>query len=64
MVEILNVILKGGRIEENFDFDCIAFLCEGYTSSDLFDLCKKAVYFPFRELDEEKIGGEIVVSFL
>ncbi|ESW33503.1 hypothetical protein PHAVU_001G075200 [Phaseolus vulgaris] len=55
--EILNVILKGERIEENIDFDRIAFLCEGYTGSDLFDLCKKAAYFPIRELlDEEKKG--------
>ncbi|KAK7377481.1 hypothetical protein VNO80_02906 [Phaseolus coccineus] len=55
--EILNVILKGERIEENIDFDHIAFLCEGYTGSDLFDLCKKAAYFPIRELlDEEKKG--------
>ncbi|QCE00249.1 adenosinetriphosphatase [Vigna unguiculata] len=58
--EILNVILKGERIEENIDFDHIAFLCEGYTGSDLFDLCKKAAYFPIRELlDEEKKGRSV-----
>jgi len=61
--EILNVILKGERIEENIDFDHIAFLCEGYTGSDLFDLCKKAAYFPIRELlDEEKKGRSVSVS--
>ncbi|KAK7353759.1 hypothetical protein VNO80_19211 [Phaseolus coccineus] len=55
--EILNVILKGERIKENIDFDRIAFLCEGYTSLNLFDLCKKATYFPIRKLlDEEKKG--------
>ncbi|TKY55953.1 ATPase family AAA domain-containing protein 1 [Spatholobus suberectus] len=55
--EILKVILKGERVEENIDFDYIAYLCEGYTGSDLFDLCKKAAYFPIRELlDEEKKG--------
>ncbi|XP_014501810.1 ATPase family AAA domain-containing protein 1 [Vigna radiata var. radiata] len=58
--DILNVILKGERIEENIDFDHIAFLCEGYTGSDLFDLCKKAAYFPIRDLlDEEKKGRSV-----
>ncbi|XP_027331640.1 ATPase family AAA domain-containing protein 1-like [Abrus precatorius] len=55
--DILKVILKGERVEENIDFDHIAYLCEGYTGSDIFDLCKKAAYFPIRELlDEEKKG--------
>ncbi|KAL9312837.1 hypothetical protein ACSQ67_018289 [Phaseolus vulgaris] len=55
--EILKVILKGERVEDNIDFGHIAGLCEGYTGSDLFDLCKKAAYFPIRELlDEEKKG--------
>ncbi|KAG5010149.1 hypothetical protein JHK82_018766 [Glycine max] len=55
--EILKVVLKGERVEDNIDFGHIASLCEGYTSSDLFDLCKKAAYFPIRALlDEEKKG--------
>ncbi|KAH1255629.1 ATPase family AAA domain-containing protein 1-A [Glycine max] len=55
--EILKVVLKGERVEDNIDFGHIAGLCEGYTGSDLFDLCKKAAYFPIRELlDEEKKG--------
>ncbi|TKY74050.1 ATPase family AAA domain-containing protein 1-A [Spatholobus suberectus] len=55
--EILKVILKGERVEDNIDFRHVAGLCEGYTGSDLFDLCKKAAYFPVRELlDEEKKG--------
>ncbi|MED6138418.1 hypothetical protein PIB30_074037 [Stylosanthes scabra] len=54
---ILKVILRGERVEENIDYDYVASLCEGYTGSDLFDLCKKAAYFPIRELlDEEKKG--------
>jgi len=61
--DILKVILKGERVEENIDFDHIAYLCEGYTGSDLFDLCKKAAYFPIRELlDEEKKGRSFSVS--
>lgn len=63
--EILRVILKGERIDDNIDFDHVAALCEGYTGSDLFDLCKKAAYFPIRELlYEEKQGRNAPVSFL
>ncbi|XP_028806659.1 ATPase family AAA domain-containing protein 1-B [Neltuma alba] len=58
-VEILKVILKGERIEDGIDFDHIAGLCEGYTGSDLFELCKKAAYFPVRDLlDEERKGKQ------
>ncbi|QHO29679.1 hypothetical protein HN51_018091 [Arachis hypogaea] len=54
---ILKVILRGERVDEGIDFDYIASLCDGYTGSDLFDLCKKAAYLPIRELlDEEKKG--------
>ncbi|KAK2390789.1 P-loop containing nucleoside triphosphate hydrolase superfamily protein [Trifolium repens] len=57
--EILKVILKGERVEDNIDFGYIAGLCKGYTGSDLFDLCKKAAYFPIRELlDDEKKGKQ------
>ena len=61
--QILKVILKGERVDNNIDFDYVAGLCEGYTGSDLFDLCKKAAYFPIRELlDEEKQGKRSSVS--
>ncbi|KAG7013327.1 ATPase family AAA domain-containing protein 1-A [Cucurbita argyrosperma subsp. argyrosperma] len=57
--EILKVILKGERVEDNVDYDHIANLCEGYTGSDLLELCKKAAYFPIRDLlDEEKEGKQ------
>ncbi|KAL5074158.1 hypothetical protein RYX36_013142 [Vicia faba] len=46
---ILKIILKGERIEDNIDLNYISSLCEDYTSSDLFDLCQKAAYFPIRE---------------
>ncbi|CAH9111057.1 unnamed protein product [Cuscuta europaea] len=56
-VEILKVILKGEKVEGNIDYDHIAGLCDGYTGSDLLDLCKKAAYYPIRELlDAEKNG--------
>ncbi|CAA2969007.1 ATPase family AAA domain-containing 1-like [Olea europaea subsp. europaea] len=55
--EILKVILKYECIEDDIDYDHIAGLCEGFTGSDLLDLCKKAAYFPIRELlDDEKKG--------
>lgn len=55
--KILKVILKGENVEDNIDFDRIARLCEGYSGSDLTELCKKAAYIPIRELlDQEKDG--------
>lgn len=62
-VEILKVILKGEKVEENIDYDYVASLCEGYTGSDLLELCKKAAYFPIRDLlDAEKNGKRASVS--
>lgn len=64
-VEILKVILKGERVENNIDYDRVASLCEGYTGSDILELCKKAAYFPIRDLlDEEKKGKPSSVSTL
>ncbi|KAL8233087.1 hypothetical protein R6Q57_002865 [Mikania cordata] len=55
--DILRVILKGERVEDDIDLDSIAALCEGYTGSDLLELCKQAAYFPIRDLlDDEKKG--------
>ncbi|KAL6508280.1 hypothetical protein OROHE_021822 [Orobanche hederae] len=54
---ILKVILKDEKVEDGIDYDRIAGLCDGYTGSDLLELCKKAAYFPVRELlNYEKIG--------
>ncbi|CDP05016.1 unnamed protein product [Coffea canephora] len=55
--EILKVILKGEKVEDNIDFDRIAGLCDGYTGSDLLELCKKAAYFPIRDLLDAEKGG-------
>ncbi|KAK9066490.1 hypothetical protein SSX86_013813 [Deinandra increscens subsp. villosa] len=55
--DILKVVLKGERVEDGIDLDSIAALCEGYTGSDLLELCKQAAYFPIRDLlDDEKKG--------
>lgn len=64
-VEILKVILKGERVENSIDFDYIAGLCDGYTGSDLLELCKQAAYFPIRDLlNAEKSGSGSSVCIL
>lgn len=65
-VAILKVVLKDERVEDGIDYDRIAELCEGYTGSDLLELCKKAAYFPIRDLlDDEKAGKKSkVIIFL
>ncbi|PSS11237.1 ATPase family AAA domain-containing protein [Actinidia chinensis var. chinensis] len=58
--KILEVILKDERVDDNIDFNHIASLCEGYTGSDLLELCKKAAYIPLRDfLQEEKSGTRL-----
>ncbi|XP_058087010.1 uncharacterized protein LOC131234053 isoform X2 [Magnolia sinica] len=56
--KILKVILKGEKVEENIDYDRIASLCEGYTGSDLLELCKQAAYFPLRDLLRDERNGQ------
>ncbi|XP_058203709.1 uncharacterized protein LOC131317975 isoform X1 [Rhododendron vialii] len=57
--KILKVILKGERIDDNIDFNRVASLCQGYTGSDLLELCKQAAYIPLRDfLQEEKNGKQ------
>ncbi|XP_077245631.1 uncharacterized protein LOC143885372 isoform X1 [Tasmannia lanceolata] len=56
--KILKVILKGEKVEPNIDYDYIASLCEGYTGSDLLELCKKAAYFPVRDLLRDEKSGQ------
>ncbi|XP_039056676.1 ATPase family AAA domain-containing protein 1-B-like [Hibiscus syriacus] len=53
--KILRVILKNENVEDTIDLYHIARLCEGYTGSDLLELCKQAAYIPLRDfLNEEK----------
>ncbi|GAA0145120.1 hypothetical protein LIER_05382 [Lithospermum erythrorhizon] len=55
--EILKVILRGEKVEKDIDYEYLAGLCEDCTGSDLLELCKKAAYFPVRDLlNEEKKG--------
>ncbi|CAA0817095.1 P-loop containing nucleoside triphosphate hydrolases superfamily protein [Striga hermonthica] len=58
-VEILKVVLKGEKVEDDINYDCIAALCEGYTGSDILELCKKAAYYPIRELLEDEKAGKL-----
>ncbi|KAG2313531.1 hypothetical protein Bca52824_025088 [Brassica carinata] len=46
--EILKVALKGERVEPDIDYD-----------HDVFELCKKAAYFPIREILEEERKGRL-----
>ncbi|KAL0907752.1 hypothetical protein M5K25_022187 [Dendrobium thyrsiflorum] len=56
--KILQVILKGEKIDEDIDYDNIARLCEGFTGSDIFELCKHAAYIPVREFLQAEKDGE------
>ncbi|XP_010273377.1 PREDICTED: ATPase family AAA domain-containing protein 1 isoform X2 [Nelumbo nucifera] len=58
-VKILKVILRGERVEVNIDYDYIASLCEGYTGSDLFELCKQAALCPIRDRLREEANGNL-----
>ena len=63
--KILQVVLKGENVEPGIDYDHIARLCEGFTGSDILELCKQAAFYPIRELlDSEKNGRNIDVSLL
>ncbi|KAL7108195.1 hypothetical protein ACP275_06G099600 [Erythranthe tilingii] len=56
-VAILKVVLKDEKVEDGIDYDRVAALCDGCTGSDILELCKKAAYFPIRDLlDDEKLG--------
>ncbi|XP_068634316.1 uncharacterized protein [Aristolochia californica] len=57
-VKILQVILKGEKVEEEIDISHIARLSEGFTGSDLFELCKQAAYFPIRDLLNAERRGQ------
>lgn len=56
--KILKVVLKGERVDENISVDRIATLCEGYTGSDIIELCKQAAYFPLRDLLQDEKNGK------
>ncbi|KAG1354550.1 ATPase family AAA domain-containing protein 1-B [Cocos nucifera] len=55
--KILKVILKGERVED-IDYEYIASLCDGFTGSDILEVCKQAAYFPVRDLLEDEKKGK------
>ncbi|XP_068650387.1 uncharacterized protein [Aristolochia californica] len=61
-VKILKVILKGEKVEEKINVGHIARLCEGFTGSDLFELCKQAAYFPIRDLLNAERQGQASIE--
>ncbi|KAG2311446.1 hypothetical protein Bca4012_025949 [Brassica carinata] len=51
--------------EPDIDYNHLARLCESYTGSDIFELCKKAADFHIREiLEEERKGRPCPESFI
>lgn len=60
---ILRVILKDENVEESVDIDQLATMCEGYSGSDLTELCKQAAYMPIRDLlDDERVEADVFIS--
>mmetsp|Transcript_30572 Transcript_30572/g.86453 ORF Transcript_30572/g.86453 Transcript_30572/m.86453 type:complete len:921 (+) Transcript_30572:1966-4728(+) len=59
--KILSVILKDEELEPGFDMEALAAMTEGYSGSDLRNLCVAAAYRPIRDfLEVERKGkGEL-----
>ncbi|GLJ50452.1 hypothetical protein SUGI_1074980 [Cryptomeria japonica] len=59
--KILRVILAQERLDSGFDFNDLAHATEGYSGSDLKNLCIAAAYRPIQELleEEKKVGRQI-----
>jgi len=56
--KILGTLLAKENLEEGFDFKEISTITEGYTGSDLKNLCTTAAFHPVRELirrEQEKV---------
>ncbi|XP_062222011.1 uncharacterized protein LOC133921230 isoform X2 [Phragmites australis] len=57
-MKILKILLAKEKLESDFKFDELANATEGYSGSDLKNLCVAAAYRPVHELlEEEKKGG-------
>lgn len=53
-MKILKIFLAQENVEQNFRFDELANVTEGYSGSDLKNLCIAAAYRPVQELLEEE----------
>ncbi|RLM79518.1 uncharacterized protein C2845_PM12G27110 [Panicum miliaceum] len=56
-MKILKILLAKEKLESDFKFDELANATEGYSGSDLKNLCVAAAYRPVHELLEEEKGG-------
>ncbi|KAH7435384.1 hypothetical protein KP509_06G062600 [Ceratopteris richardii] len=56
---ILRVILKDEKVDSGFDYEKLASMCEGYSGSDLLELCKSAAFLPVKELLAKEKSGQI-----
>lgn len=62
-VKILRIFLSQENLEPDFQFDKLAYATEGYSGSDLKNLCIAAAYRPVQELlEEEKQGSKSDVA--
>ena len=48
-LKVLQILLKGSKLDNSFDFEYLSSLTEGYTPSDLLSLCKAAVQMAQRD---------------
>jgi SpoVK/Ycf46/Vps4 family AAA+-type ATPase len=62
--KILRVILAKEDLESDFDFKAVGDMTEGFSGSDLKNLCISAAYMPIREIieKEKKEGKEMDLS--
>jgi len=58
-MKILKILLAKENLESDFRFDELANATEGYSGSDLKNLCIAAAYRPVHELLEQESKGDI-----
>ncbi|KAG2302784.1 hypothetical protein Bca52824_031435 [Brassica carinata] len=62
--KILKTLLAKEKVDENLDYKELSMMTEGYTGSDLKNLCTTAAYRPVRELiQQERIKDTVAASF-
>ncbi len=53
--EIFRINSKGVELASDVDFEELSLLTEGYSGSDIANICREAVMAPIRELDENNL---------
>ncbi|KAE8722501.1 hypothetical protein F3Y22_tig00013960pilonHSYRG00158 [Hibiscus syriacus] len=62
--KIFRTLLAKEKVDQNVDFAELASMTEGYTGSDLKNLCTAAAYRPVRELiKQERLKDQVAASF-